>query len=488
MNEEESIHTLDDLEVSLDVEIHELEIELSEIESRLSIASDLRDSVSEMDIDEFLGHAAIASADEDIHAAIDAIINSMAASTARAKYCVSFGNSRLAFSGSNFVNRIFSQEVDEDIWIDLAERLVSFSLTDYVGHGTMKISKFTEPFNELWEYLTDEDAFSDSTTSLASSVLASGAVDDVAELVKLVPNLLPYDDEAIEDMDTKILSSIYSFNCLRNEGLVFSNGRVKPEYGAETLLLSPWILPFSADTRTDGLEILLDALADLELAVCAPEDELFDFTPSVDWVEDVRNTAAFLFPQLTREISEVSYFSNSKIQIVLVERNSFVYAWVGVNGTGVILGFDPESFVVVGMPSPAMGTAAGCAISFYVDRKIRLNREIPGMSHSVIHQYRGQPTVYKYLPQPSFQRNVKDVARGEHAPPRAHYVAPHIRHLTGRRPNPDHVALAPVQLQLRMGSGDTWVHGHARGSNNIGEIKLRLSRYSMLADSLGQLF
>jgi hypothetical protein len=481
------IASLDDLEFSLFSENHAIRIAIEELQEREALLEELLENIDEMDVDEFIGHAAMATSGDDQAGAISEIITSMAASHSRAEYCASFGKSQLSFSGENFVNRLFGQSVNEDLWVDLAQRTVSFFGDDSKDHGTMKLRMFEQSAEDLWEYLKDEDVFSDSTSTLACSILASAVIRDPEDIVKLMPNLLPYDPDAVEDLESKVLSSIYSFLCLREEGLVFSDGRCEQDYSEEIVLSSPWILPFSADSSIDGLAILLDALSELGLSICSPEDDLFPFDPSLDWVEDVRNTAAFLYPQLIRPISEVSYFSSNKIQIVLVERDNFVYAWAGVNDIGIIFGFDPESFVVVGMPSPAMATAVGCAISFYVDRKVRFQREIPGAESQQVHNYRGRPNLFKYLPQPSFQRNIADVARGVHAPPRAHYVAPHIRHLNYGRPNPDHVALAPTQLRIRMGHGDTWVNGHARGSNNIGEIKWRLSKYSMLADSLGQL-
>jgi hypothetical protein len=481
------VTSLDELEFSLNQENDSLQNAIEELQQKQIEVEELIENIDEMDLDEFIGHVAMATSEDDQEMAAREIIDSMAASQVRAEYCASFGNSRLSFSGETFVARLFGQAVNEDLWIDLAQRTVSFVGIDSRDHGTMKLRQFEQPAEDLWEYLKEEDVFSDSTSSLASAVLASGVLRDPEEIVKLMPNVLPYDSDAIEDLETKMLSSIYSFLCLREGGLVFSEGRIETDYSDEIVLNSPWILPFSADSSTKGLGILLDSISELGLAICSPEDDLFSFDPSPDWVEDVRNTAAFLYPQLIRPITEVSYFSSNKIQILLVERDNFVYAWVGINDIGIIFGFDPESFVVVGMPSPAMATAVGCAISFYVDRKIRFHREIPGTLTTEVHQYRGRHSLHQYLPQPSFNRNITDVARGQHAPPRAHYVAPHIRHLNYGRPNPAHVALAPTQLRIRMGHGDTWVNGHARGSNNIGEIMYRLSRYSMLADSLGQL-
>jgi hypothetical protein len=56
-------------------------------------------------------------------------------------------------------------------------------------------------------------------------------------------------------------------------------------------------------------------------------------------------------------------------------------------------------------------------------------------------------------------------------------------------PNPDHVALAPPRLRRRMGSSDTWVRAHIRAGSTVSgtQLQTRLSRYSMLADSLGML-
>ncbi len=463
----------------LDAKIRLLEQEIEQLESA-------RDCAASADLDSHAGSCALAETDGDPEMAQVLIIEHLDASPQRALDCVNRGYKDAGLDGSDFVSRLFGEDIDGTRWASLRQCLSWISDESTPSHGQMPLDDFYLSSQETWDRLEAWDFLADETTAFQSAVMLSGAWRDPIDYVARLPINPPYDADEDDLRTGRFLGAAYGFLCLREQGVVTDD--VAPvvtglEPGLDSMLL-PWLLPASSNDNGDAIALLCVTLAAEGLAGAPLEESPFILDAPPDWVEEIRNTAASVSHVLTRSIPAVVQFSHKDVQIVLVDSGDTVIAWVGNKKNGVITSFDKENFAVSAMPSPASAFASGCAISLYVDLAFR-PRTRAVIERKISHAGRSRrPT---FGPTPEFSRQLRQVRGGTHAPPKAHYVAPHIRHLYDRRPNRAHVAEAPPSLRVRMGPHDTWVTGHMRGRGNVDEMVDWLRGRSMLADMIGLL-
>lgn len=450
---------------------------------RLERAKDVAEGA---DLDSHTGSCALAEASGDADLAQELIVAHLDASPERAMDCVERGMQDSGLPGTNFIDRIFGEEVDLSRWEILRQSLSWISDESSPSHGQMSLEDFYLSAHETWELLEIWDFLADETTAIQSAVMLSGTWRDPLDLIAHLPVNPPYDPDEEDIKVGRFLGATYGFLCLREHGVVLGESAptaVDLSSDLETGLL-PWLLPAASPENEDVIPELCSVIASLGLSGAPLNESPFHLEPDSEWVEEIRNTAASVNHLLSRSIPDVVHFRHRDVQIVLAEGGENVVAWVGNKKTGVITSFDKEHFIVSAMPSPASAFAAGCAISLYVDLTVDLRRRV-GLER----QSSGSVTTRRqtYGTTADFDRQMKQVRAGTHSPPEAHYVAPHIRHLVDKRPNRAHVAQAPERLRVRMGPHDTWVTGHMRGLGNVAQVVEWLREYSMLADMLGLL-
>ena len=466
-----------ELEESLELKLVLLEKQIEQLEAA-------KELISTADLDSHTGSAALAEAEGDEDFAVHLIMNELDASFQRAKDCVSRGHREAGLDGSNFVSRLFGEEVDETGWNKIRDFLTTGAHNSSRGHGYMSIEDFYLDDSDCWNQLEMWDFLDDETTALQSSIMLSGTWRDPSSLAARLPVNPPYEADEDDIRLGRFLGATYGFLCLREQGIVVDTEETTSNNLESVLGFAPWVLPAASAGNSDELTRLLDVLDSLGMDASGLDDDPFSLTADADWVEEIRNTAASISSHLTKSLNGVAHLVHKDVQILLADGEDSVVAWVGNKRTGVITSFDRENFVVSAMPSPAAAFAAGCAISFYVDLTIDIRR-MANIDKRVASGGRARRT--EYIPTSGFHRQIREVANGTHRPPTAHFVAPHIRHLGNGRPNRAHVANAPERLRLRMGPHDTWVSGHVRGSGNVAEVMNRRRHYSMLADMIGLL-
>lgn len=139
-----------------------------------------------------------------------------------------------------------------------------------------------------------------------------------------------------------------------------------------------------------------------------------------------------------------------------------MYAWVGANGKGVLVAFDPVNLVGYGLDEPGVRAALAHALGWFVDVSVSL-RQTPGGTTSLRRAGAGSTiSGYRYVPTPSHHNQVHQVAGGQSRPPRITGVQSHVRQLKSRKPSAAARSRAPRRLRDIMGPKDTFVRGHIK--------------------------
>lgn len=466
-----------ELDESLEAKIGVLQRMISELE-------EARDQASSATLDSHTGSAALAMTDGDTVEAASLIVEFLNSSWERANHCVECGNRAASPEGASFLSRLFGQDIDPRSWDYVHQVFHGISDLDGSDDGLIPLEAFYGESDACWDELEEWNFLEDRTTLLQSAVMLSGTWRDPSELAERLPIDEPYEPDIGHSRTARFLAGTYALLCLREQGVVLEEEAVSSIALDSALAALEWILPLAAPENGESLDEVIRTVHEIGLGYSRLDEMPFELDPDSDWVNEIRNTAASINHYLTRTIPPVTVFRHRFVNIVLADAGETVIAWVGNRRVGVLTSFDKEHFVVSAMPSPASAFAAGCAISLYVDLSLNLRgRQIVGLEREPGRR-NGRRSVSIDR---SFDRQVRDVSHGTHAPPKAHYVAPHIRHLMYGRPNRAHVALAPERLRNRMGPNDTWVSGHVRGRGNESDVIDRLRHYSMLADALGLL-
>jgi hypothetical protein len=249
---------------------------------------------------------------------------------------------------------------------------------------------------------------------------------------------------------------------------------------------APWVLAAMEGDTIDALVALLDAVAAHKLDFVAPGQHRFSHqgTPdAVSYASDIAGNAN----TLTHWSSQPMWFEGSPDgpQILLVDGDEYVYAWVGQSGYGVLVGFDTSEFTAWRLKEPGADYAAAAAIGWYIDMTVSLRRTPKGTRTIARSSAGTERTGPSYKPTPTYQQQRRDVSSGVNTPPRPHSVKGHKRRLpVGHAPNPHQVAMAPKRNRRTMGPRDTWVREFTKGEGGPREWAIRLSKWSALADIL----
>lgn len=215
--------------------------------------------------------------------------------------------------------------------------------------------------------------------------------------------------------------------------------------------------------------------------------------PSLEWVSEVLAHVHTVRDHLHRAPVWPVMFEG-ELTIDLDVRGSTAVAWVGREGLGVLVAFDTVSFdIFCDLADSEERYAVGLAISWFVDCTVSLVSTSPVHPHFIPVEatgasQRATATIgHRYAPTPAFRHHFRGLRSFGVAPPRAHRVAGHVRTLPRNQvPTPDARSHAPPHIRVSLGPNQTFVRAHVRGRDDHSPAVLsRLSKYSLLADSLG---
>jgi hypothetical protein len=133
--------------------------------------------------------------------------------------------------------------------------------------------------------------------------------------------------------------------------------------------------------------------------------------------------------------------------------------------------------------------AAGVAINWFLDCSIAIARHPKFKRHDFGNASsfaRASETENSWTTQSEFDSDIEQIISGQlPAPPMAHRVRGHIRKLGDGLPSDEARDNAPPYIRRHMSPNETWVRGHSRGGDVMGQHLLtRLQMFSSLADFL----
>lgn len=165
------------------------------------------------------------------------------------------------------------------------------------------------------------------------------------------------------------------------------------------------------------------------------------------------------------------------VQVILVEDDDLVTAWVGADNLGVLVGFAPDDPLPIGIPGRGMAGAAIAALGWHLD----LSRSGARAAH-----YDALSQSHSYRARASWRRQHEQVQAGQRRPQLAHFVRPHVRRYAERMGTDEARSRAPRGIRELLGPHDTWVRGHWAGDGGLRTaVRENVARASVLADLLG---
>ena len=168
------------------------------------------------------------------------------------------------------------------------------------------------------------------------------------------------------------------------------------------------------------------------------------------------------------------------LDVVLLEDDRQVLAWVGLQGVGGLVAFDPVDPMPIGLPARGTMMAAALAMCWFVDLSVG-SWSKRGISRVELGN-RG----HQYVPTRSWEKQVDEVRSRRRQPPMAHFVRPHVRHYSDRFASEEAQARAPESIRRHLGPRDTWVRGHwSAGWAGIDDLRMNLRSASAVADLVG---
>jgi hypothetical protein len=254
---------------------------------------------------------------------------------------------------------------------------------------------------------------------------------------------------------------------------------------------APWVYAILDETNGPAVGDLLDAVHARGLNFVHPGATPFAFRDSTPELTDARLRLQTCAGQLTKWFDRPMWFDGGagQVQILLTQdEDRYMYAWVGVDGHGLLIAFDLIDGVPYGQDVPGVRAALALALGWYLDVSISLRTSATGTT-ALRRASTGTATSGpRYVPNPSFAQHVNQVKGGNQSPPQLHGVVAHVRTLTsGYKPRARARENAPTRLRATMQSNQTFVRAYLKGNGNLALLKTHLSKHSALADVLAGL-
>lgn len=440
-------------------------------------------------VDQVVGAAALARSQGDVAAARAELSERFGMPRDRARLAIDAADGVLTSAGRSVIERVCALRLSRDavsVITSLTDRGATAVLPRVKGLSPAAVRRKVAA--DAVEEILDSANVDDVATALVTAALIEQAGATADQLLEALAVTTPHEaDDADWSRDRIVLTS-YALSTVRHR--VLDLGSEDTFEGPTEWLAraAPWVLPLIGGDNA-ALRTVLEAVAQAGFDFVPPSVDPFRVAAPPTWVEEVRATATSLAEQLTIAPEWPVAFDGGDggVRVILAEDDEVVVAWVGVGTSGLLVGFDPVSFAPIGAGEFGVPYAVGVAISWYLDCCIRLEKPALSRSGGWTGSSSGRRSVVRYTPTPRFLSHLDHVGLRVVDPPRPHMVAAHIRRLTDRWPNNDHVAEAPLRLWRRMGPRDTWVRAHQRGVGNPTFAAHRLSTHSALADALGLL-
>jgi hypothetical protein len=254
---------------------------------------------------------------------------------------------------------------------------------------------------------------------------------------------------------------------------------------------APWVYAILDESNGRAVGDLLDAVHARGLRFVQPGATPFAFLDSAPELTDARLRLQTSAGQLTKWFDRPMWFDGGagQVQVLLTQdEDRYMYAWVGVNGLGLLVAFDLIDGVPYGHDAPGVRAALALALGWYLDVSISLRTSATGTT-ALRRASTGTATSgARYVPNPSFAQHVNQVKGGNQSPPQLHGVVAHVRTFTSSyRPRARARQNAPTRLRATMQSNQTFVRAYLKGSGNLALLKTHLSKHSALADVLAGL-
>jgi hypothetical protein len=211
---------------------------------------------------------------------------------------------------------------------------------------------------------------------------------------------------------------------------------------------------------------------------------------SESWLDEIIARADSLAGHMKKAPMWPAIFESQDLTVVIAEQTGTVLGWVGVGRRGTLVAFRPSTWELLGGDgSPVWRAAVGFAVSWFVDVSIRVpeGARAPYERSETKERSAGGQASVRYVPRPSFSAHATEVANRRRQSPPAHRVSGHVRRLRdGQTPSPAARNQAPAHIRRHLAQNETFVREHKRGdAKRTRALLTYLSRYSMLADSLG---
>ncbi|MFC7503120.1 hypothetical protein ACOACQ_19155 [Nocardioides sp. CPCC 206347] len=288
-----------------------------------------------------------------------------------------------------------------------------------------------------------------------------------------------------------VLTAAYTMSSLDPSGLALGPRAWNDAPPTWRESAAPWVYAILDETNGAAVAHLLNAVHSRGLNFVQPGASPFHFLDSQQELTEARLRLQTFSGQLTKWFDRPMWFDGGagQVQVLLTQdEDRYMYAWVGVNGMGLLVAFDLLDGVPYGPDVAGVRAALALAIGWYLDVSVSLRMSASG-THAVQRSAAGTVTTgARYVPLPSFVRHANSMNSGTKAPPRLHGVVAHVRTFTnGYKPSARARQNAPKRLQAGMQSNQTFVRAYMKGHGNLALLTTHLSKYSALADVIAGL-
>jgi len=376
------------------------------------------------------------------------------------------------------------------------ERLLDPLATSFVGrHSSLTIDKI----QRLWE--TSLNRLTATAVATGDSSVHHAFVGVLAGMatgrdgVRLLTDaqwhtLTAVPPDRRRNSVNRLLATAYSLTALSSRGL--NLGHRYAQLGTPTwrMRAAPWVLPILDADNGASVEALLAAAECRGLGFVEPGENPLPYEDSPEEFKMTIGAVQVLLDRVRRWSDRPLWFEadeNGTLQVLLVQDEDYVYAWVGSVGRGVLVAYHPGDDVGYGLESVGVRAALAHALGWFIDTSVSIERQPSGNDRIRRATGNSELAGWTYRPTSAYNKQVVNVAAGCDRPPRAHVVQGHLRTLVTMNPRETSRQRAPQRLQARMGPKDTYVRVHSRGEGTAGDkLRTRLSKRSMLADVVGR--